>query len=93
MASQENTVIVNDNSPDLRSSSQTLWTTLETNVRNSPGEYVILSFLLGFFLQIVPVRALVHLLVRIATVAIRPAAIVLAVWGVVKSVRGTRAAR
>jgi hypothetical protein len=70
---------------------QDSWGSIMENVRRRPGEYVALSFLLGFFLQVLPLRALLELIVRAALVAVRPAAIALAIIGILKSVRKTRA--
>ena len=56
------------------------WENLERHTEEKPGFYLCAALLLGFALQVLPVRAIIWSLLRLGAFLLKPALLALGVW-------------
>ncbi len=54
------------------------WSDLEERVREQPNQYLAIALVAGFLLQVLPIRSLLGLIIRLLAVLIKPALVVVA---------------
>ena len=70
----------NSAEPSLPNAIKEHWQNLERHTEEKPGLYLCAALLLGFALQILPVRAIVWSLLRLGAFLLKPALLALGAW-------------
>jgi hypothetical protein len=77
--------------PPLLHSLREYWETVERRTEERPSFYLLIAFLIGFAVQVLPLRAFLGVVLRLVLVLLKPALLLLGLWKLSQAFRSSNA--